>query len=118
MTPMKLLPLAILCCPVVAYSQESTPGLSGFKLDGTRWTYQDGQLSMEGVLLKPEGAGPFPAVLISHGMGGSAESFGMSKAREWVQWGWVWRICASAYRTTLSDKESVWRSNTLTSRPS
>jgi len=63
--------------------------MPGFKLDGTRWTYRDGPLSVDGILLKPEGNGPFPAVLISHGLGGSAESFGMSKARAWVEWGWV-----------------------------
>ena len=44
---------------------------------------------MNGILVKPEGKGPFPAVLISHGLGGTAENFGMSKAREMVQWGLV-----------------------------
>jgi len=44
---------------------------------------------MSGILLKPEGEGPFPAVLISHGRGGSAASFGLTKAREMVSWGLV-----------------------------
>src|SRR5262245_3370166 len=44
---------------------------------------------MRGILLKPEGKGPFPAVLISHGLGGSASSFGLGKAREMVKWGLV-----------------------------
>lgn len=61
----------------------------GFKLDGDHWTYQDGEFSMSGILLKPAGKGPFPAVLISHGMGGNADSFGMQKAREMVKWGFV-----------------------------
>ncbi len=61
----------------------------GFELAGERWTYRDGDFSMNGILLKPEGRGPFPAVLISHGMGGSAASFGMMKAREMVSWGFV-----------------------------
>ncbi|MCX7886620.1 MAG: alpha/beta fold hydrolase, partial [Verrucomicrobiae bacterium] len=60
-----------------------------FSLDGNRWTYRDGDFEMSGILLKPEGKGPFPAVLISHGLGGSAESFGLNKAREFVQWGLV-----------------------------
>ena len=60
-----------------------------FKLEGERWTYRDGDFEMNGILLKPQGKGPFPAVLISHGLGGSAESFGMNKAREMVQWGYV-----------------------------
>jgi acetyl esterase/lipase len=63
--------------------------LTNFKLDGERWTYDDGELSMRGILLKPEGRGPFPAVLISHGLGGSAPSFGLGKAREMVKWGLV-----------------------------
>lgn len=60
-----------------------------FQLDGERWTYREGEFIMRGVLLKPEGEGPFPAVLISHGLGGSAESFGLIKAREMVKWGFV-----------------------------
>lgn len=59
------------------------------KLDGERWTYMDGDFTMNGILLKPEGKGPFPAVLISHGLGGNAQSFGMNKAREIVKWGYV-----------------------------
>lgn len=60
-----------------------------FKLTGERWTYQDGEFQMSGILLKPTGKGPFPAVLISHGLGGAAQSFGITKAREMVQWGMV-----------------------------
>ncbi len=69
--------------------RESTLSKAGFQLDGERWTYRDGDFSMEGILLKPEGKGPFPAVLISHGLGGNAQSFGMMKAREMVKWGLV-----------------------------
>lgn len=71
--------------------------LAGFKLDGERWTYNDDQLSMQGILLKPSGKGPFPAVLISHGLGGSAPSFGMGKAREMVKWGLVCIACDYAH---------------------
>lgn len=60
-----------------------------FQLTGERWTYREGEFVMGGILLKPEGAGPFPAVLISHGLGGSAESFGLTKARDMVRWGFV-----------------------------
>jgi dipeptidyl aminopeptidase/acylaminoacyl peptidase len=63
--------------------------LPGFKLDGTKWTYKDDEVSMEGIFLKPEGEGPFPAILISHGKGGSAAGFGPPKAREFVKWGFV-----------------------------
>jgi len=72
-------------------SAPSKPGaaLKGFQLDGERWTYRDGDFTMDGIFMKPEGKGPFPAVLISHGMGGNAPSFGGLKAREMVQWGLV-----------------------------
>jgi dienelactone hydrolase len=69
---------------------QSRPDVSkNFKLDGEHWTYRDGDFAMNGILLKPEGRGPFPAVLISHGLGGNAESFGLQKAREMVKWGFV-----------------------------
>ncbi|WP_395752013.1 prolyl oligopeptidase family serine peptidase [Prosthecobacter sp.] len=63
--------------------------LKGFQLDGERWTYRDGDFTMDGIFMKPAGKGPFPAVLISHGMGGNAQGFGGMKASEMVQWGMV-----------------------------
>jgi len=63
--------------------------MKGFQLDGERWTYRDGDFEMDGIFMKPEGKGPFPAVLISHGMGGNAQGFGGMKAREMVQWDMV-----------------------------
>lgn len=68
---------------------QSSAVMKGFQLDGERWTYRDGDFVMDGILMKPEGKGPFPAVLISHGMGGHAQGFGGRKAREMVQWGLV-----------------------------
>ena len=63
--------------------------LPGFKLDGSKWTYTDGPMSISGILIKPEGNGPFPAIVISHGRGGNAEGFGMAKARDFVKMGFV-----------------------------
>jgi dienelactone hydrolase len=63
--------------------------LPGFRLDGSKWTYKDDKVEMHGVFAKPDGDGPFPAVLISHGRGGNAENFGGNKAREMVKWGFV-----------------------------
>jgi dienelactone hydrolase len=68
---------------------ELATAAEGFQLEGERWTYRDGDFKMSGILLKPAEKGPFPAVLISHGRGGSAESFGLNKAREMVKWGFV-----------------------------
>jgi dipeptidyl aminopeptidase/acylaminoacyl peptidase len=59
------------------------------RLEGERWTYREGDREVTGILVKPEGDGPFPAVLISHGRGGSGVSFGLQKAREMVAWGFV-----------------------------
>lgn len=61
----------------------------GFTLSGEKWTHREGDHVTSGILVKPEGEGPFPAVLISHGMGGSAAGFGLQKAREMVGWGLV-----------------------------
>ena len=79
-----LLPLLFL----VTANAEPKP-LEGFRLEGTRWTYEGDGLKMSGILLKPEGDGPFPAVLISHGKGGRAEGFGESHGRVLVGYGLV-----------------------------
>lgn len=63
--------------------------LPGLRLDDERWAYKQVNREFDGILLRPEGRGPFPAVLISHGLGGGAESFGLQKAREMVRWGYV-----------------------------
>jgi dienelactone hydrolase len=59
---------------------------------GATWTLRgtlDGiAIDLQGVLLKPRGAGPFPAVILSHGYGGSAE-FGRSLGRIMRDWGLV-----------------------------
>ncbi len=72
--------------PKSGTSVHQRAAVKGFHLEGERWTYRDGDFAMDGILLKPEGKGPFPAVLISHGYGGNAQSFGMQKAREMVRW--------------------------------
>jgi dienelactone hydrolase len=61
----------------------------GFRFDGDKFTCKDENLSFGGILVKPDGNGPFPAILISHGLGGNGERFGRSKAREYVKLGFV-----------------------------
>jgi dienelactone hydrolase len=63
--------------------------VEGLRIDGDRFRFDDGKLSFTGVLVKPEGKGPFPAVLISHGLGGSGEQFGLTKGRAFAKWGFV-----------------------------
>jgi acetyl esterase/lipase len=72
-----------------APAPSGAPAAKGFQLNGERWTYRDGEFAMSGILLKPEGKGPFPGLLISHGLGGNAASFGLTKARDMVKWGIV-----------------------------
>jgi dienelactone hydrolase len=74
--------------------------LAGFSLSGDPtsnggaiWTYQARvggiAFDLQGVLLKPQGNGPFPAVIISHGAGSSAAGYSLTIAREMVKWGLV-----------------------------
>ena len=79
----------VVTCLGLALAPARAEPLPGFKLDGARWTYQDEQLKMQGGFLKPEGNGPFPAIVISHGLGGGPDGFSMPKAREFVKWGFV-----------------------------
>lgn len=39
--------------------------------------------TVTGIIIKPIGAGPFPAVIASHGKGGHADPFGMQKGKDW-----------------------------------
>lgn len=57
--------------------------------DGDRFTYRDGELVVRGVLVKPDGPGPFPAILLSHGRGGSGERFGRGMGRAFVERGYL-----------------------------
>jgi dienelactone hydrolase len=74
--------------------------LAGFALtgdptgaNGATWTYRttSGSTSwdLQGILFKPAGNGPFPAVIVSHGAGGNANGYSRSIARTMVAWGLV-----------------------------
>jgi dienelactone hydrolase len=60
---------------------------------GATWTYQAqaGGVSydLQGILLKPQGSGPFPAVIISHGGGENVSGYSSAIARVMVGWGLV-----------------------------
>jgi dienelactone hydrolase len=59
---------------------------------GASWTYRGAlagiNVDLQGILLKPRGSGPFPAVIMSHGVGGNAIGT-RGIAVEMVQWGLV-----------------------------
>ncbi len=70
-------------------TEAKASGIKDFKLEGQEWTcVADGE-PLQGILVKPEGKGPFPALLISHGLGGNARQFGLPKAREFAKLGMV-----------------------------
>jgi hypothetical protein len=46
-------------------------------------------IDLDGVLLKPRGRGPFPAVVLSHPAGGSAQSYGRALGAVMREWGLV-----------------------------
>lgn len=60
---------------------------------GATWTLigaLDGRnVDLEGILLKPRGRGPFPAVVLSHPAGGSAQSYGRALGAVMRKWGLV-----------------------------
>lgn len=60
---------------------------------GATWTYRDTVdgvfYDLTGVLLKPAGSGPFPAVLVSHGYGGSATHYARNFGEKILPWGVV-----------------------------
>jgi len=78
-----------------------TPGtIPGFTLagdpasaSGATWVYRADvggvHYDLEGILFKPQGSGPFPAVVISHGLGGSAGGYSSGIAHVMVGWGLV-----------------------------
>ena len=83
--------------PIAPTSPGASP-LAGFtsrgdaaSAAGATWTYQARvagvDYDLQGILLKPSGPGPFPAVIISHGAGGNATGYGRAIARVMVEWG-------------------------------
>ncbi|MBI5361893.1 MAG: prolyl oligopeptidase family serine peptidase [Planctomycetes bacterium] len=84
--------LPILLAAFALASFASASGLPGFTLVGEDWTYDpgDGGTLITGKLIQPTlGAAPHPAVLISHGQGGSAGGFSAQKAAVMRTWGLV-----------------------------
>ena len=66
------------------------PGrIERFHLDGEHWTCIADGKPIGGLLLKPGGTGPFPAVILSHGLGGNAEGIMAAMGRQCVQWGFI-----------------------------
>jgi len=60
---------------------------------GATWTLtgmlEGTTVELQGILLKPRGRGPFPAVVLSHAAGGTAESYGRELGAVMRKWGLV-----------------------------
>jgi dienelactone hydrolase len=74
---------------ILGFTLIGDPAFSG----GATWTYRAREAGitydLQGILLKPAGAGPFPAVIISHGNGSNAGGYSLGVARVMVGWGLV-----------------------------
>ena len=95
-----VLTMAVVACGGQSSTSTRVPSDTGFVVQGNpesssgaTWTYRgtvDGTTyDLSGVLLKPAGAGPFPAVILSHGSEGSAAFFASLTAPTMLQWGLV-----------------------------
>lgn len=62
---------------------------SEFRQNNEYWYFREGGWSIHGILVKPQGKGPFPAILVSHGQGATSETFALRKAEEFAKWGVV-----------------------------
>ena len=90
-------------CPIITAAESPVPSkvdAAKFKITGdptsatgAHWTYEstdDGQeYRLNGTLFRPPGNGPFPAVIISHGQGQTAEVFGAKLSGIMTSWGLV-----------------------------
>ena len=86
--------------PLTTPGGSTTAPLTGFQLTGdpttaggATWTFRatvDGTVyDLQGILFKPAGTGPFPAVIVSHGAGGNARGYSRAIAQTMVTWGLV-----------------------------
>jgi dienelactone hydrolase len=87
-----------------AFVVSGSPGSAA----GANWTYrstdQGVRYALEGVLFAPPGSGPFPAVVVSHGKGGTPRGYSATVARTMVGWGLV--VIATMY-THAPDAEDL-----------
>jgi dienelactone hydrolase len=86
--------------PASPTAPSSPSTISGFNLQGdpessqgatwtSRGSLQGVTFDLQGILLKPSGAGPFGAVVLSHGAGGNAAAYSRNIAIEMRRWGLV-----------------------------
>lgn len=98
-----VLAASILCAASACHRRPATvlvPGSPALAItgnpessDGATWTLTgtlDGtSVDLQGVLMKPRGRGPFPAVVLSHPAGSNAQSYGRTLGTVMRTWGLV-----------------------------
>jgi dienelactone hydrolase len=100
MRPFALLVLTVACDSAVPPVAPTTEVITGFTIggdpastSGATWTfkgtYQGITYDLQGILIKPAGAGPYPAVIMSHGFGGNSLNFSRNAGRRFADWGMV-----------------------------
>src|SRR4030095_14726849 len=67
----------------------SGAALPRLTITGNTFTYNAPDGPVTGIIRIPAWNGPFPAVLISHGKGGSASGFSLQHANVLVNWGFI-----------------------------
>lgn len=92
---MKLLLLSFITLSIHFSIHAQLQGLTiqGDPASGAVWYYQATDkgigYDMEGILFKPPGDGPFPAVIINHGTGFNVHEYSKAIAEQMVTWGYV-----------------------------
>ena len=81
--------MAVLSSLTVVGQVSQAPKIEGFQLNGEQWTCTADGKPLSGMLLKPEGSGPFPAIILSHGLGGNARMIATARGAELVKWGFI-----------------------------
>ncbi len=80
---------AVMLAALHGIAAEVADGIAIQRLDESSVRWCSVSNSVRGILVRPAGDGPFPAVVVSHGLGGSAATFGLNKAREFARWGMI-----------------------------
>lgn len=77
---------AIMLLHVSTLAAQTLPGLT---ITNNTFTYDAPDGLVTGIIRLPSGSGPFPAVLISHGKGGTTTGFSLQHANILVGWGFA-----------------------------
>jgi|GEM_PF-1545159 dienelactone hydrolase len=86
---MKTIPLLVIFTITAFATAQPVPMIENFQLTGGRWTCSADGRPLSGILLKPGGNGPFPGIVLSHGLGGNARMMAANRGPEMVKLGFV-----------------------------